>query len=85
MSRHEIKFVYRRTEQVDSELEYIGGYNSDGSKWKLSVEKAIEGIEGGKWAFFLTKSGVQLDIMPKVINDSKKLCVDTSDFNYLEI
>lgn len=85
MSRHEIKFVYRRTELIDSEVEYIGGYNSNGSQWKLTVEKAIEGIENGKWEFFMEKSGVQLTVLPKLVNSVKKLCIDTSDFTYLEI
>lgn len=85
MSRHEVKFIYRRTESIDSDVEYIGGYNSNGSLWKMTVERAIEGIENGKWEFFLVKNDTQLNIVSKVVNEVKKLCIDISDFNYIEL
>lgn len=85
MSRHEVRFLYRRTELADSDLEYIGGYNSDNSQWKISIERAINGIEDGKWEFFIKKQNVEVNIVVKIINGSKKLCIDTLDFNYIEL
>jgi hypothetical protein len=33
----------------------IGGFNSDGTRWKLDQQEVIKGMGEGKWSFYVTK------------------------------
>jgi hypothetical protein len=33
----------------------IGGINPDGTRWKLTEDQAIRGIEEGKWGFYVER------------------------------
>ena len=35
-------------------IKSVGGINSNGTQWKLTLDAAIEGMESGKWRFYVS-------------------------------
>jgi len=83
MSRHEVKSFFRRNNDPISEIEYIGGLNSDGSTWKLPVQKAVEGFFNGKWAFYIIVNGREIDFALDSSHES--FVLNLTDINFIDL
>ncbi|NEV64501.1 DUF3892 domain-containing protein [Thiorhodococcus minor] len=58
MSDHQVTCINKSDRYNPHErITHIGGKNQDGTPWKLTQEQAIEGVESGKWRFWVSVGG----------------------------
>jgi hypothetical protein len=64
-SSHRVKCINKTDRSSPHErIRHIGGVNHDNTRWKLSQHDAIQGIENGKWAFYVEQpAGDRVDVV----------------------
>lgn len=75
MSSHEVKCINKSNRSSAHErITHIGGLNANGTRWKVTQEEAIAGIESGKWKFYVSVKGqTAWVIVSKSVNGNKYL------------
>lgn len=70
----QVKCINKRDRQDPHErIKNIGGTNSDGSRWKMTEENAIDGIESGKYSFFVEVRDDRVQVIVASRNGRKYL------------
>lgn len=66
-ANHEVKCINKSDRYNPHErILAIGGFNGDGTRWKLSQQEAIKGIESGTWNFYVTRNGRTVQVIVAV-------------------
>jgi len=57
----------------------IGGVNPDGQRWKLTQKQAIDGIEQGRWNFYVSAGGSTVWVVVALSRYGNKYIKTTAD------
>lgn len=79
-SRYRVRCINKSDRPSAHErIQFIGGLNHDNTRWKLSLNDAIAGIERGEWQFYVTGSdGRDVDVVVAT-NEGRKYLKTAND------
>ena len=44
-------------------IQNVGGPNDDGTRWRITLDEAITGIQEGRWAFYVHAGGRTVNVI----------------------
>jgi hypothetical protein len=78
--RHEVLCINKNDRNNPYErITHIGGRNSEQSRWRITQQEAIDGIESGKWAFYVRRGGHTVDVLVAKSRYGNKYIKTTAD------
>ncbi len=62
--RHQIQCVNKSHRMNPHErITHVGGLNDNRTRWRITQEEAIQGIESGRWAFYVSRGGYTVNVV----------------------
>jgi hypothetical protein len=44
-------------------IDYVGGVNADGTRWRMSQPDAVKGVENGTYSFYVSQNGRTVNVI----------------------
>jgi hypothetical protein len=77
-----IECINKRERQSPHErIKRVGGRNPDGTRWWLTLDEAIEGIEAGRYAFYVQVEGRTVKVRVAEHRGSHYLKTEADDYS----
>jgi len=77
---HEVKCINKSNRSNEYEkITHIGGIKDDRTRWKITQEAAIAGIERGEWEFHVSADGNSVKVIVSISANGNKYLKTEND------